>query len=883
MAGLAAATDVVTDAGPVAERRLCSVLFVDLVGFTTLSETRDAEDTRELLSRYFEVASTVVGRYGGMIEKFIGDAVMAVWGSPVATEEDSERAVRAALDLVDAIAELGADAGVAGLTARAGVLTGEVAVTIGATNEGMVAGDAVNTAARIQSAAPPGSVLVDAATRRLTSDAIDYRDEGVHRLKGKAEPEHLWRAERVVSSVGGVQRVDGLEAPLTGRGAELRSLRELFHATIERRQPRLVLVSGPAGVGKSRLGWEFEKYVDGLAEAVRWHRGRCLSYGDGLVYWALAEVVRQRFGIAEDDPTDIAADKFRQGLLDHVADPGDRAFIGIRLSRLLGVTTDDTAPAATLTRDDLFAGWRRFFEQLSTTAPVAILIEDGHHAAPELLDFIDHLVDWARDLPIFVLVFARPDLDDRRPGFGSGRNRVSITLDPLDPASMDQLVDALVPDTEPDRRAMIVDRAQGIPLYAVETIRALIDRDIVQPVDGQYRLVGDIGELRVPDSLHALLAARLDALDPIVRRVVSDAAVLGASFPAEAVASVSGLDPDTVESALAILLRREVLEISADPLSPEVGSYRFSQEILRQVAYDTLSRRDRKSRHLAVATHLRATFADDGEEVIDAVARHYVDALNVVPDDADHDELVESAIAALVRAAERAGRTGSPGRAMSCFDAAAHLRAEQPEPAPLEAAALWLRATEGAGLLKRSDDVLMFAERARANYVERGDTRGAARAATCIGRARARSGQLTDARVILTDALHVLENDPDLDTLDALERLSSVATFSGSDDSDQLSARALALGNTLDVDDGRYAELLVARASYLDISGQRRLAAMYLREGAQLALTNDNRLTAALAYGNLSNVLNVDRPADAIEPARQAYEILSEMGDRFLI
>jgi class 3 adenylate cyclase len=265
----------------VAERRVCSVLFCDVVGFTPLAESRDPEAVRELLSRYFEVARTVIGRYGGVAEKFIGDAVMAVWGTPTATEGDAERAVRAALDLVAAVAQLGADVGVPGLAARAGVVTGEVAVTLGAVGEGMVAGDAVNTAARVQAAADPGSVLVDGATQRLALGGVGFADAGEHALKGKAEPARLWRATRVQAGMGGSQRVDGLEAPLTGRDAEFRTIRELFHAAAERRVPRMVVVSGPAGVGKSRLGWELRKYLEGLAETVWWHGGRCLAYGDG--------------------------------------------------------------------------------------------------------------------------------------------------------------------------------------------------------------------------------------------------------------------------------------------------------------------------------------------------------------------------------------------------------------------------------------------------------------------------------------------------------------------------------------------------------------------------------------------------------------------------
>ncbi len=256
---------------------MCSVLFCDVVGFTPLSEARDPEAVRELLSQYFALARTVLSRYGGVVEKFIGDAVMAVWGTPTATEEDAERGVRAALDLVSAVPEMGREVGVPGLAARAGVVTGEVAVTIGAIGEGMVAGDTVNTASRVQCAAEAGSVLVDAPTQRLAGRAIEFADAGEHALKGKAEPLRLWRAIRVLAAVGGSQRMDGLEAPLTGRDVELRTVRDLFHAVADRRVPRLVLVSGPPGVGKSRLGWEFEKYADGLVDDMWWHRGRCLS------------------------------------------------------------------------------------------------------------------------------------------------------------------------------------------------------------------------------------------------------------------------------------------------------------------------------------------------------------------------------------------------------------------------------------------------------------------------------------------------------------------------------------------------------------------------------------------------------------------------------
>ena len=864
---------------PVAERRVCSVLFCDLVGFTPLSESRDPEMVRELLSRYFGVARTVIGRYGGQVEKFIGDAVMAVWGTPVAEEGDTERAVRAALDLVAAVAELGREAGVPGLAARAGVVTGEVAVTLGAVGEGMVAGDAVNTAARVQSAAEPGSVLADTATQRLAGSGIGFAEAGSHRLKGKAEPERLWRATRVLSAVGGLQRVDGLEAPLVGRDAELRTIKEMFHAAADRKVPRLVLVSGPAGVGKSRLGWEFEKYIDGLAGTVWWHRGRCLSYGEGVAFWALAEIVRQRLGIAEEDPAEMAAVKLAEGLDRFVPDPGERAYAGVRLGRLLGVAYPGDG-GSTLTREELFAGWRVFFERLAAELPVVLLVEDAQYADSGLLDFLDHLIDWSRDLPVYVLVFARPELQEARPGFGAGRNRITLTLDPLDPVSMDQLVDALVPGMPPAASAAVTSQAQGIPLFAVETVRALIDREIVQPSGGVYRLVGDVGELVVPDSLHALLAARLDALDPSVRRLVTDAAVLGTSFPAEALVAVSGRDEPTVRAALAELVRREVLMVSADPLSPERGSYQFAQQMLRQVAYDTLSLRDRKTRHLKVAAHLRTAFPGDGEEVADALARHYLDALNAIPDDPDTAQIRDQALAAVIRAAERAQRTGAPAVAAVSYVTAAKLTSPA-ESGERGVGELWEHAAEAdisAGLWAAA---IEHAGRARDCHLQKGQARAAARAQATVGQALRLWGRHAEGRDHLTAAMEVLRVDPDHDTVRALEQLATLEVFSGSPDADRLTTEALTLGQALGVDTGQLGSLFLTRAMYLGTAGRRwREAGAYLRESVRLATQVGDNFRLGRALLNLSDVLAVTDPAASAEAARTATEHLRRAGVR---
>src|SRR5437868_853884 len=320
-----------------AERRLVSVLFADLVGFTAVSESRDPEETRELLSRYFETCRRLIGVYGGMVEKFIGDAVMAVWGTPVATEDDAERAVRAALDLVAAVTALGDEIGIPHLRVRAGVLTGEATVTVGAVGEGMVAGDVVNTAARVQSLAEPGRVLVGDSTRRATEPTVVYEDAGEHELKGKVGLHRLWRAVRIVSGARGSLKSEGLEAPFVGRERELRQIKDLFHACADERRAHLVSVTGIAGIGKPRPVWEFYKYFDGLAQVIYWHRGRCPSYGEGVTYWALADMVRMRCRIGEDEANDVVMEKLA-GVLDaHISDPEERAFVERRVAHLLGV------------------------------------------------------------------------------------------------------------------------------------------------------------------------------------------------------------------------------------------------------------------------------------------------------------------------------------------------------------------------------------------------------------------------------------------------------------------------------------------------------------------------------------------------------------------
>ncbi|MFI5200336.1 MAG: ATP-binding protein, partial [Candidatus Limnocylindrales bacterium] len=656
----------------------------DLVGFTTLAEGHDAEDTRELLSRYFELAQEVVGRYGGTVEKFIGDAVMAVWGAPTAHEDDAERAVRAALELVDAVRSLGPS-----IAARAGVLTGEAAVTLGARNQGMVAGDLVNTAARLQSVAQPSTVLVGEATQRAASRAIAFEKAGEQQLKGKAAPVEAWRAMRVVAEVGGRNRAETLEAPFVGRDDELRQLKDLFHATGRDQRARLVSVIGPAGIGKSRLAWELSKYLDGLVGTVWFHDGRSPAYGEGISFWALGEMVRERCHLLETDDAPTTRAKVAETLITHVPDPDERRWIEPALLALLGIEPSTTGS------EQLFAAWRTFFERMTATAPVVLIFEDFHFADAGLIDFVDHLLEWSRTLPIFVVTLSRPELLDRRPDWGAGkRNFTSLYLEPLSPEAMRELLAGLVPGLPATAASAVIARADGIPLYAVETVRMLLAEGRLELKGDRYVPVGDLTSLAVPETLTALIASRLDSLAPEDRALVSDAAVLGQSFTLAGLAAVSGNDEPGLEPRLRALVRRELLTLQADPRSPERGQYAFVQALIREVAYNTLAKRDRKTRHLAAARFFEALGSD---ELAGALAGHYLAAQANAAGGPEADALAAQARVTLKAAAERAISLGSLAQGIVFLDQAREVTTDQAEVAELLEKAGWAAYLVGQG------------------------------------------------------------------------------------------------------------------------------------------------------------------------------------------
>ena len=691
-----------------AERRVVSVLFADLVGFTPFAEEKDAEDVREVLTRYFDIARDIIGRYGGTVEKFIGDAVMAVWGAPIAREDDAERAVRAALELVDAVRALGP-----GIQARAGVLTGEAAVTIGATNQGMVAGDMVNTAARLQAAAAPGMVLVGEATQRAAG-GVAFEPAGDQTLKGKAAPVPAWRAIRVVGERGGRGRSEALEAPFVGRDEELRQLKDHFHATIREGRPRLVSVIGPGGIGKTRLSWELLKYIDGLVDRIWWHAGRSPAYGDGITFWALGEMVRSRAGLVETDDEATTRQRIAATVREHAADGTEALWIESALVALLGY--ESGIPSA-----QLFAAWRTFFERLAASSPVVMVFEDLHHADKGLLDFIDHLMEWSRGIAITVITLARPDLLDKRPDWGAGkRSFASIYLEPLPPEEMERLLSGLVPGLPRKAIDAIVGRADGIPLYAVETVRMLLAQERLVLVDGQYRPTGDLDDVAVPETLTALIAARLDGLGAEDRAIVEDAAVLGQSFTMAGLGAVSGMPADELERRLGLLVRRELLVLDLDPRSPERGQYAFVQALIREVAYNTLARKDRKVRHLAAARFFESLGSD---ELAGGLAGHYLAAQRLAADEAEAAALAAQARLALRGAADRAASLGSHDQAVTFLDQALEVTTD-----PVERADLHERALRSAEAGLKPDVGLRHAEGALAERRKLGDREATARA-----------------------------------------------------------------------------------------------------------------------------------------------------------
>jgi class 3 adenylate cyclase/tetratricopeptide (TPR) repeat protein len=608
------------------ERKVATILFADIVGYTSLTEDNDPELVQSVVGSAFERLSQEVSRYEGVVEKFAGDAMLALFGVPQAHEDDPERGVRAALEMQAAMSERAADLRAAGrpeLQLRIGLETGDVLVDMGRVageRDRMVTGDPVNTAARLQSVAAPGAIVVGPGTYAATRELVEYEELESFELKGKALPVPGWRAVRVKARRGGLRAPLGLEAPLIGRDEELGLLKETVRRFTAEDRPQMITVIGAAGVGKSRLAWELEKYIDGLPQTYHWRKGRYLSYGQPS-YGGLIETIRADAGARDDDSDEVARQRLdeRLGELGLAGDPA----VEQALATLLGWATDTVA-----NRDDLFEAWRRYLEAIARLAPLVLVLEDVHWADEGSLDFIDFLARWA-EAPILLVCLARHELMERRTSWGGGiANSTTIMLEPLDAAENEALLDALLPGSLPASfRERIAAVAEGNPLFSEELVRMLIDRGIARVVDGSWELVAPVEELDVPRSIHALLAARLDSLPASEKRVTQAAAVVGRIFWDAVVAHVvAGALPEL--DLLLRGLRVKELVVLREP-SSLAGSreFGFRHVLIRDVAYESVPKAERAEKHLQVARWAEERLAAREEELVELLASHYHRAL----------------------------------------------------------------------------------------------------------------------------------------------------------------------------------------------------------------------------------------------------------------
>jgi len=638
------------------ERKVVTVLFVDLVGFTSRAEQLDPEDVRATLSPYYSRLRQEIERHGGTVEKFIGDAVMALFGAPVAHEDDPERAVRAALAIRDAIRAPSDEAGLE-LQLRIAVTTGEALIALGARpleGEGMASGDVVNTAARLQTAAPVNGILVGEGTYRATRDQIEYREAAPVEAKGKAEPIPVWEAVAARSRFG-LDLEQRERSKLVGRERELGMLVDSLTRCRGELTAQLMTLVGVPGIGKSRLVTELFHVVDRDPELIWWRQGRSLPYGEGLSYWALAEIVKAHAGILETDATDAAEAKLKEMITGAVAEADEPEWVEEHLRPLVGlsVATDIGGDR----RGEAFAAWRRLLEALAEQRPLVVVFEDLHWADEGLLDFVDHLADWATGVAMLIVCTARPELLDRRPGWGGGkRNATTVSISPLSQEETAQLLSSLLEQIllPAELQAQVLSRAEGNPLYAEEYVRMLQDRGFLVHGARGWQLDLD-RDLPLPETVQGMIAARLDALAADEKDLIQNAAVIGKVFWSGGLAAVGGSAPSAPEAALHTLERKEFIRRERRSAVAGEAQYAFLHALVRDVAYGQIPRAARVDKHRRAAEWIESLALDRTDDRAEMLAQHYVEAIALArAAGLDTDSLREPAVRALTEATRRA-------------------------------------------------------------------------------------------------------------------------------------------------------------------------------------------------------------------------------------
>ena len=850
------------------ERKRVTVLFCDLVGFTAASDRADPEDVRARLRPYHARVRADIERFGGTVEKFIGDAVMAVYGAPVAHEDDAERAVRSALRVVESIDELNASDPGLGLRIRIGIETGEAVVALGArpaAGEGIVTGDVVNTASRLQGIAPVGGIAVGEQTYRATRDVFEYEGLDAATVKGKADALPVWRPRAARARFGSDLRVH--RTPLVGRQIDLGILTGAFEKARQESAVQLVTIVGEPGVGKSRLLGELYAYIDALPEPVRWRQGRCLPYGEGVTFWALGEIVKAEAGILESDPPQTAGGKLERV----VPDGPDREWLRQRLLPLVGLGSSSTAE-----QDESFTAWRRFLESLAERGPAIVVFEDLHWADTAMLDFLEHLADWSEGVPMLVAATARPELYERRPNWGGGkRNATTINLAPLSDTETTKLITLLLeqPALPAEIGSLIVERAGGNPLYAEEFVRLLRDRDLLRRSDGRL-VIAPGTELPIPESVHALLAARLDTLAPDRKALVQDAAVIGKVFWADGVAAIADVESRTVSEALHELSRMELIRSTRQSSMAGQAEYSFWHILVRDVAYAQIPRAERAVKHARAGAWIEAVAGERVEDHAEILAHHYVTALELsrAVRGANVAELERAALRFLLLAGERALGL-DVAKAQSNLARALELAppGHSERPVVLDR---WAEAARQGG---HHGEAARALDEAIAAFRERGDVVAAARGLTTLANVLWWSGS-ERRREAAIEATALLEGQPPgPDLVAAYAELARQKVLDGDLNEGIRSAeRALALAGELGLEEPAKA------------LGYRGLGRCWLgdeggvddfRRALSLALAQGRGWETSVLYNNLAvSLWPIEGPGASVEMFRQSIEFGTARG-----
>ncbi len=864
-----------TAATPSEERKVVSILFVDLVGFTARSDRADPEDVRATLRPYHERLKQEIERFGGTVEKFVGDAVMAVFGAPVAHEDDAERAVRAALRITEAIGELNEESPGLELAVRAAVNTGEAVVVLSARperGEGIVTGDVVNTASRLQQMAPVGGVVVGEATYRSTKALIRYEDLEPVKVKGKAGPIPVWRAVAARSRFG-VDVEQRTQVPLIGRDHERALLEQIYGRAVRESSVQLVTVSGEPGVGKTRLVWEFQRFVDDQPELVFWRQGRCLPYGEGITFWALGEILKAHAGILESDPPQEATSKLSLSVENVVEEVSERDWMRSRLAPLVGAAA---AASGNVDRQESFAAWRGYLEAVAASRPIVLVFEDLHWADGAMLEFVEHLVDWATDVSMLVLCTARPELYERAPGWGGGkRNSTTISLAPLSSDETARLIAALLDQAvlPAETQAAILDRAGGNPLYAEEFVRMLIDRGTLVRPGATWELAAG-REIQVPETVQSLIAARLDTLPSERKSLLHAAAVVGKVFWSGTLADIEGIDEAAVREGLHELARKELIRPARRSSVEGQAEYSFWHLLIRDVAYGQVPRIARAAKHRAVAEWIEHSAGDRVTDQAELLAHHYEQA-NELARAAGEDVTQIEALARrfLILAGERAARMDAL-KANAYFERALALT---PKGDP-DRVRLLLRAARvgwGGGRSALTEDL---ASRALDEARAQGDRLGEGEAITWLSQVSWFRGDTARQFQLVEEAVRILEGQPPGRELAlAYTRAAAAVGLAGrSRECLEQCGKALPLVRQF----GLETELAIllqfrgqARCDFGEVAG----GIADLREGMRLALEFAPAGVACAAHVNLGDVMWF---AEGPAKGQQLYEAGIEIGER---